>query len=416
MRSLRIRKQVALPVPRPFRLTRCTVASRGEVARVLTLVDAAFALRRDEDGAVATSVVFERLVAAEPELAEFRDDFAYAASLGVALQRVQSGEAHNVSAASVKSDSNHLDLALWNALGWAGIEIAGRLPARLAAYTDYGVRLGHYLAHHGISGVRNVETELHEWMTEHTLSSAAQTFAASIDGHMVGEFWVDHDGTVRGRTTMPIRPARSIEKLYDELIFDIAWDELHESLGRGRPRKTEPLDHLVAIDWEPTLAHGGAYAAPIVDLRDHAMVEYVAAGGDHDDQSAELDFIRSTAWFGEPDGYHDDDGEDELADGGIYVDTGAVELNVVERSASPLLLASNGASANGHARAAVAVVDAFDDQLDDAPDDALANADLPAAGWYPDPLDRFEHRWWDGLGWTAAVASRGVVLQDGATA
>ncbi len=34
------------------------------------------------------------------------------------------------------------------------------------------------------------------------------------------------------------------------------------------------------------------------------------------------------------------------------------------------------------------------------------------ADWYPDPLHRFEHRWWDGNVWTATVASRGETSHD----
>lgn len=32
----------------------------------------------------------------------------------------------------------------------------------------------------------------------------------------------------------------------------------------------------------------------------------------------------------------------------------------------------------------------------------------PPAGWFPDPYARYEHRYWDGVQWTAHVASRGV--------
>ncbi|MBK9178878.1 MAG: DUF2510 domain-containing protein [Acidimicrobiales bacterium] len=36
----------------------------------------------------------------------------------------------------------------------------------------------------------------------------------------------------------------------------------------------------------------------------------------------------------------------------------------------------------------------------------------PAPGWYPDPLARHEHRYWDGAGWTEHVADQGSTGSD----
>jgi hypothetical protein len=33
-------------------------------------------------------------------------------------------------------------------------------------------------------------------------------------------------------------------------------------------------------------------------------------------------------------------------------------------------------------------------------------------GWFPDPTGRHDHRWWDGLAWTAHVADAGVAGRD----
>jgi uncharacterized protein YxjI len=35
-----------------------------------------------------------------------------------------------------------------------------------------------------------------------------------------------------------------------------------------------------------------------------------------------------------------------------------------------------------------------------------------AAGWFPDPFGRHDHRWWDGLQWTEHVGSAGLQLVD----
>ena len=36
----------------------------------------------------------------------------------------------------------------------------------------------------------------------------------------------------------------------------------------------------------------------------------------------------------------------------------------------------------------------------------------PAAGWYRDPSNRYEHRWWDGTAWTPHVMTLGVQSVD----
>lgn len=42
---------------------------------------------------------------------------------------------------------------------------------------------------------------------------------------------------------------------------------------------------------------------------------------------------------------------------------------------------------------------------------ATTSPAVPAA-WHPDPLGRYDHRWWDGTQWTANVATNGVVAVD----
>ena len=41
-----------------------------------------------------------------------------------------------------------------------------------------------------------------------------------------------------------------------------------------------------------------------------------------------------------------------------------------------------------------------------------AAADAPPAAWYPDPLARFDHRYWDGSAWTEHVATAGTAGRD----
>ena len=37
---------------------------------------------------------------------------------------------------------------------------------------------------------------------------------------------------------------------------------------------------------------------------------------------------------------------------------------------------------------------------------------LAPAGWYPDPTERYEHRFWDGTDWSSHVASQGAAALD----
>ncbi|MEZ5408520.1 MAG: DUF2510 domain-containing protein [Acidimicrobiales bacterium] len=47
-----------------------------------------------------------------------------------------------------------------------------------------------------------------------------------------------------------------------------------------------------------------------------------------------------------------------------------------------------------------------------APAPAPSPAPAVAAGWYPDPSGRFEHRWHDGQTWTSTVATQGQQYHD----
>jgi hypothetical protein len=42
----------------------------------------------------------------------------------------------------------------------------------------------------------------------------------------------------------------------------------------------------------------------------------------------------------------------------------------------------------------------------------MTSSGRPAASWYPDPLGRHQHRYWDGEGWTLHVADDGVATID----
>jgi Fibronectin type III domain/Protein of unknown function (DUF2510) len=44
--------------------------------------------------------------------------------------------------------------------------------------------------------------------------------------------------------------------------------------------------------------------------------------------------------------------------------------------------------------------------------DVMTTPPMAPAGWYADPASRHENRYWDGTGWTASVADRGVTAAD----
>src|SRR5262245_6479019 len=129
----RARKQVMMPPPRPFRVTRCTIRDREELVRVLQLVDAALQVKTEDDGIAAMLVVYETLVSGEPSTSSVREELLDAASWGAAFHRLQQGEFPGVPAASLRADAGFVDALLWNALAWAGIEVSCRLDPRLSA-------------------------------------------------------------------------------------------------------------------------------------------------------------------------------------------------------------------------------------------------------------------------------------------
>ena len=57
-----------------------------------------------------------------------------------------------------------------------------------------------------------------------------------------------------------------------------------------------------------------------------------------------------------------------------------------------------------------------DQSFSAVPPPPAAPRPLPAAGWFPDPGGRHEHRYWDGAAWTDHVADRGVAGLDAVVA
>jgi hypothetical protein len=48
----------------------------------------------------------------------------------------------------------------------------------------------------------------------------------------------------------------------------------------------------------------------------------------------------------------------------------------------------------------------------DPVEDQMSSSTTWAPGWFPDPTGRHDHRWWDGVEWTAHVADAGTAGKD----
>ena len=451
-----------MPPPRPFRVTRCTIRDRDELVEVLRLVDAALQIRSEEDGDAAMRVVYDVLAAAEPSMSLVRDEFVNAASWGAAFHRLQLGESPLVPASSLRADAGFVNALLWNALAWTGIEVSCRLEPRLSALGDYCVKVGYYVAHHGRTGAGALEAELASWAHENEQVLPDYTFRAYVESQLIGEFWIDVDSAPHARSAMPIRPARSIEKVYDDLLFDIAWDDLNDALGRGRPRKTSHLENLAPVEWEPKLTSQSLFFLPHQSNdaqtvgADLSSVLSGVANGAHESTSRlhrmpappapvppAFEPVAAVAPVRAP--------EPAVASGPLVLRSPAAVARdvppLVMRPApavppmapAPVAPPANGAAvpmamamppANGssapmamamppaNGSSAPMAIDATIDlrpvvvpaptMYDYPPPQRL---DIPA-GWYKDPRRRFEFRWWDGSRWTDVVSHDGTPTHD----
>jgi hypothetical protein len=415
MRSFRTRKHVSMPAPRPFRITKCTVGDREDLVQTLQLVDAAMTLRKESDGAAAMAIVYDTLVAAEPSLLLARDDLFAAASWGAAYHRLQLGECPDIPAESLRAEPGFIDSRLFNAIAWTGIEVGGRLEPRISALGDYCVRVGHYVAHNGGSGVTALEAELTSWAHETAAALRDHTFRAFSENQLVGEFWLDIDGAPHGRSAMPLRPVHSIEKIYDDIIFDMAWDDLNDALGRGRPRKTEALDWLAPLTWEPPLSSQTMFFLPLpADPHDKLGLDLSHALGGYNGASVFGSLVDDEPLtYAEPPTYAEPLVDDESLTYAVPVVDEPPTYAVPVVDPAPIIIPIEADVAPAAAPETVApVID-----LRVAEPVVVAPLILPPprvipAGWYGDPLQRFDHRWWDGAQWCDIVSSKGAPLYD----
>ena len=241
------RKPAMMPAPRPFRVTRFVVRDRDELTHILQIVDAALSVKRIHDGDAVMRIAYDVLLSFEPTIEPVREVLEDAASWGAAIHRVEVDAIAESIPSLPTSDTGHVDLATWNALAWTAFEVSCRLESRICALADYFVKAGYFVAHHGASGEVLLKKELAAWVLDNESAVSGNRFEATIAGHHFATFWCDDAGTLHARRASPLRSANSAESIYEDLLFDIAWDDVNERLGRGRPRKTTQLSRLAPI-------------------------------------------------------------------------------------------------------------------------------------------------------------------------
>lgn len=385
MRPVRTRRQVALVAPRPLRVTRCSITTRDELVAVLDVLERSHECIYDSDGKLAVDSA-ALLLRTEPELPDHISELQNAAALGAAIYATCEG-----SAAGAKSTgTKYVDILTWNSLAWAGIEASYRLPARLGSFADYFVRVGHFFAAGGLDAIREVERELGNWCKDYSRQRATDRNNALLDGQPIGEFWVDQSGEVQGMSSLPQRPAASPERLYDELIFDLAWDDFCETaVGVGRPRRTRRLPHVAPIEWAPPLQRR-ARPNPVIDLRD-------GDAGSKPVNGSRKPRVPSP--------------DPNLAL--IFGDGGAVNVStaVLDRTTTGEVPIPQGAQVD-YAPPPAAVPIAAAPPPATAPIAAAPPVVTAPEGWFDDPLRRFVYRWWNGSEWTGHVSNGGVTGTD----
>jgi hypothetical protein len=234
---MRRRTRLPLTVPVPFRTPTTAVATRAELLEMLTVVDALHDLTKAEQGTVVAGALRDIVDQAEPRADDLVIDLELAIAVGVAVSHFESlvGRAPN---------DDTVTLATWNVLAWAAMEHAGGAPERHGPWIAYGVLTGYYVARVGRPAVSATRAALEKWMRERI----PPIYSARWEGRLVGDFGIDADGRIAAYNYLPLRPS-GIEHLHDEVLFDLAWDDLAERVNRGRPRATPRLDNTCRFEW-----------------------------------------------------------------------------------------------------------------------------------------------------------------------
>jgi hypothetical protein len=219
------------------------VGDRAALVEVLVVIDALHELAKPEQGTVVATALVDLVAAAEPAAPRLVLDLELAIAVGVAVRRFE------VLDPRAAREDGAVRVETWDVLAWAAMEQAGEAPERHVPWIAYGVLVGYYVSRLGRPAITAVRDELARWVA----TRGTVTHSVRWEGRLLADFGVDRDGRMFAHSYLPLRPAGA-ERLHDELLFDTAWDEFADGLGRGRPNGTPVLRSLFALTWAPPIA------------------------------------------------------------------------------------------------------------------------------------------------------------------
>ena len=225
-------------MPVPFRTPSSSISSRTALIDVLTVVDALHDLAKPEHGTVVAAAIADLVEIAEPRAPRLIIDLELAIAVGFAVRRFET--------LRLRRERDGVPPETWDVLAWAAMEQAGDAPERHVPWIGYGVYAGYYVSRRGRAAIDAVRTEFEHWVA----SRAPMTHSAYWEGRFMADFGVDGSGRIVAHNYLPLRPAGA-ERMHDQLLFDTAWDDFAEQLGRGRPNGTPLLDAIFQLAWDP---------------------------------------------------------------------------------------------------------------------------------------------------------------------
>jgi hypothetical protein len=239
---MRRRRALPLSVPVPFRTPSSAIATRDALIGVLTVVDALHDIAKPEHGTVVAGAIGDLVAVAEPRAPRLVIDLELSIAVGFAIRRFET-----LGMRSERDDT--VATSTWDVISWAAMEQAGGAPERHVPWIAYGVLAGYFISRHGRAAMTAVRDELEVWIR----ARGRVTHSAHWEGRLVADFGIDSTDRMTAYSYLPLRPSGP-ERMHDQLLFDAAWDDYAESLGRGRPNGTPRLDAMFPLAWEPPIS------------------------------------------------------------------------------------------------------------------------------------------------------------------
>ena len=194
---------------------------------------------RPDDGTFPASSFAQSLARVEPAATNLVDDIATAVAVGLGVHRVAKDRPELAVA-----DDEVVPLVM-HVLAWAAMEQAADAPERHGPWIAYATQLGYVLARRGPGALRTAISDLDNWHA----NSPTMTHSAYFDQRLVLDIGTAEDGTVVGRSYMPLRPA-GIEHAHDVLLYQTACDDFTEGTQGRRVNATAKLQSVFRFTWK----------------------------------------------------------------------------------------------------------------------------------------------------------------------